>query len=215
MKKSSYAWIAIAVIVFVLIASGADRKIFGGKSSEGMIKQRATDFSTKLQSTRKQLMQFMEDKNFGRFRLQDPAEVLDDVVEEDRMSVLHVSGIMRTSDRRVIVASVNGSLVKPGDSVRGCEVLEVTEQGVVFDVAGERVMVPIHGEYSFEKLKADVVVLDDIENIDGQNFAVFSGRSYKAGDWVDADTRVKAVTPTMVMVSCKKGAVILKIGDSL
>ena len=215
MSKISYAWIALAVVVFVLIVTRMDQKMFGGDAVVDVIQKKAGGFSSKMTSTRSKLKDFVADKDLSKFKLVDPDTIPqeDGAIASSDQTTLRVSGVMQADG--VMSAYVNGSLVQPGGMVLGCEVLEVLAKGVSFDISGEKVTVPVGGEHSINMVKAVGLTLAAIEKKDGRYFALIGGRSYKAGDWVDGDTRVKAVMPTMIMIDSDGNTMTLKVGDSL
>ena len=214
-KAMKYLWILLAGLVLVLIVTRMDRKIFEGSPAVVGIKNQADEFVLKMKRTRGKLATFVAEKDFGIFTLKDPSEVEDAAgqMEADRMTSLKVSGMMKTSEG-LVMASVNGSLVEKGSRVRGCEVLDVTEKGVLFDVAGEEVFVGIYKEYSFKKIRTGPLILEKVISEDGQNKAVINGQAYNAGDWVDGDTKVKAVTTGRVLLDVAGARVFLKVEES-
>lgn len=217
MKKGTIAWIAAAAVLVLIIVFRVDERLFDGSSVKDGIQQNAETFTSNMKSARAKLETMVQEKDFSKFKLTDPTLIVDETqpgAPAEASSTLHVSGVYNVSGGESM-ASVNGSLVKKGSSVRGCEVLDVTQEGVLFLISGEKILVPVYGDYSFEKVKMGSLTLEKVENRGGDNLAIINGKAYKAGDWVDGDTVVKAVTPTMVMVNADGKSTVLKIGDSL
>lgn len=219
MKKENYLLIALAAALMLFIALRFDYRWFSHINVTKEIKADADLFEAEGRVLRKRLSTLADGESFENYKMIDPATIASSIIAEEveepvQMTSLKVTGIMKTSDGTVI-AVVNGSLVSKGRRVRGCEVLDVMEKGVLFDVAGEKVVVPLHGEHILKKVLAERLTLENVLSEGGKNTAVINGQFYKAGDWIDGDTIVKAVTPKIVLLDRVGSRIYLKVGESL
>jgi hypothetical protein len=200
---------AVAVGLVVLIVARLDQKIFSRSVANGeQVKKRAEDLIASMQNDRQTLKKAHQPVDYSQYVLTDSAmsaanSATNDVALKDS---LRVTGLMRISGG-VLAAVINGSVVHKGDRVLGCDVLEISETGVSVNVSGKTVNIPIHGEYTFEKVKTNELVLNRIDMVEGRNVAVINGLSYKVGDWIDGYTKVKAITPSSVLLD-KGGATV-------
>jgi hypothetical protein len=200
---------AVAVGLVVLIVARLDQKLFSRSVANGeQVKKRADDLIASMQKDRQALKKAHQPVDYSQYVLTDSAvsaanSATNDVALKDS---LRVTGLMRISGG-VLAAVINGSVVQKGDRVLGCDILEISENDVSVNVSGQTVHIPIHGEYTFEKVKTNELVLNRIEMIDGRNVAIINGLSYKAGDWIDGYTKVKAIAPSSVLLD-KGGATI-------
>lgn len=221
MNKASYVLTAFALILFVLIGFRVDNRIFTLSLSREQIKseaKQAMKASQEARSTLEAVYAVAEDPK--QYVLVDPVLELQEQQQQAagggpvvEMDSLRVMGAM-TADG-VWSAVVNGSVVGAGDSVRGCEVIEVDKNGVVFLIDGKNVLVPVYEEYQFKMVKTDQLMLEAVVSDAGSNMAVINGRTYKAGDWIDGETQVKAIAPTVVMLVINGQNKMLKVGQTL
>lgn len=216
MNKIKYVLTALAFVLFALIAARVDNRVFATTSATDRIQGEVRQTLKRTKEDREKLEAVyanLEDPR--KYVLVDPElKKQEATVAVVKLDVLKVTGLMRTSEG-VLAAVVNGSLVSPGDDVLGCDVKDISKDGVLFTIDGNPVLVPINGEFEFKAAKTGQMVLEQVVSQDGRNLAVFSGRFYKVGDWLNPGTQVKAVAPTAVMIDARGQSRILKIGDAL
>jgi hypothetical protein len=219
-KKETYALTVCAAGLFSMVVFHAERRFFITSSSQVKIRNKAESVSKKTSEARialEAVYAVAEDPR--QYVLVDPeVEALKNQQGESVAAVetdsLRVTGLMKTSDQ-VLAAVVNGSLVGPGDNVLGCEIKEISNEGVLFSVDGVDVLVPMKGEFKFTAAKTGAVIVEKVSAQEGRNLAVINGRTYKVGDWVNRSTQVKAIAPTAVMFSVKGENKTVRIGEVL
>ncbi len=127
-------------------------------------------------------------------------------IEEQGLVTLRVMGIMRGADGR-FVAIVNGSLVDVGSMVGGCSVQNITENAVEVKIGDAVKKLRINEEVNYKPTAFRDLVLQDLVGNNNVWKAKINGSFYRAGDNIDRETVIRAITPRGVMV-IRAGTVI-------
>lgn len=218
MNKATYGLMGSAVLLFIAIVCRLDSRFFTFSSNRKLIEDEVLAICSQTKASRvkfESMYAVVVDPK--QYVIVDPALVVKAAQAESapvvEMDSLRVSGLMRSGGS--LVAIVNGSSVVPGDSVRGCEVVEVDDDGVVFLIDGKTVRVKKNAEIQFKMVKTGILTLERVMLEEGRNVALINGRSYKTGDWIDGEIQVKAVSPIVVMLSVRGEMKKLRLGESL
>lgn len=131
--------------------------------------------------------------------------------EEDARDYITVrlSGIMKAVDQ-TFQAVLNRSLVKVGSRVGACEVVEITGDYVELKVGTELQRLHLNEERRFRRVAFENLALEDIINEGTVWRAQINGQIYRAGDWVDSETQIRAITPNQVLVVRAGTSIALK-----
>jgi hypothetical protein len=137
----------------------------------------------------------------GAFLLKKPQAVAaeGDPSAAEPTASIRIEGIVSMTDG-TRKAMINGGMIAAGGTVSGCLVKTIEAGRVEVEVNGTNAWVNIFESYYFKPQEMKELVLERIETTDGRSRAVISGVNCGVGEWLDAKTRVMAITPTQVLV---------------
>lgn len=125
---------------------------------------------------------------------------------------LRVMGIMRGANGDC-QAIINRSLVSTGGMVSGCQVVRIGSDFVELDAHGTLETLHLNEECRFRRRAFTELNLEDLVMQGNVWRAKINGYMYRAGDEIDSETQVRAVTPNEVLVMRAGTMMALKMGQ--
>jgi hypothetical protein len=194
---------ALSLLIGTASLAGVERIIFSPRLTRDRIlasKKTLADGSTRTRSLLQRRL--AAGQTNGAFILIDRCAGTPDASEGDaptNRNYIRYAGSMRMPDGTLRALLDSGSAAV-GDTVRGCVIQQIEEKQIVIRVDDQDITVTQNEKYYYTPAACQPLRLDRIGKHKGSWVAFFHGTPCRAGDWVDAQTQVLAVTPSLALV---------------
>lgn len=196
----------LAILAAVGTLTGFEAKLFATNTDQDSMIDSITKKITKISRDADKLRPRIETTDLqGAYVISEKAAVIEPERESEQpdesanMDYLYFTGVVTLSDnsKRVIM---DGSYLAEGSSVRGCQIQSISDTHIEVIIDGKLVVVPYREKVPIERTRVAELVLDRIIDNNGRRSAVFHGKVYNVGDWIDSETIIQIITPTRVQV---------------
>ena len=199
----------LAVFVIALSAGTIARmeaKLFPSRVSQEKLINKTSNLIEKSTKALKEIQAKIAKPFEEKFLVKKEAPISASTTNDVQTAALAMTGSIRVEGIVSIAngklqAIINGSPTQVGDDIYGCKIINIEPKRIQVEANGKTDWVNIFDSYFFQPEASGELILDSIELVDGRARAVFKGRSYRSGDWIDSNTRILAITPTQVLVS--------------